>query len=285
MSLTTNRLKQHLAVLGLPTHGQKSETQISPRVVGFWPLGQQNTIAARDISGNGNHFLSVNGGMVNIQGTDGWLKNAGAATGRLRADPLDMCVDIGAPGVSFISAWETRAVALTGTQDQTVLAKGQTGSGGQRGLGFGMLDNGASAVRMRIMDNNTSRYSSNFPTWYSNRIYHVAVVRDSTGVMGTANRIYVYIDGVRDTAFNTTGYLDFAPTSQFVAANLALVGYGNNVTGSDLGSSGANNHTLRNLQLALCQPDIPLLSLAGMDALIADMATSPTYILQHGDLS
>lgn len=263
-------------------------TALSPHLVGFWPLNNQQRLCARDTSGNGNHFLRLIQNLSGLSGSTGWMVNSSGTTARLSADPLDVRFDIGAPGVSFIVAFETRNATEPGGQDQTVIAKGQaSGIAGSIGLVIGMVDNGASTPRLRVVVNNVSKYSSNFPTWSSNRVYHVAVVRDSGGAMGTANRIYVYIDGVRDTAFDTVGYTAFAPTAQYNVANLALAGYGNNVTGADLGTSAANAHTLRNLQLALLQPNIPLPgggAFTAMDALVTSMAADATHMLTAGEL-
>lgn len=264
---------------------------ISPHLVGFWPLNDGNSIAHRDVSGKGNHWLKLT--QVISSGATGW-KQGGGADMRIGASPLDARYDISAPGNSFVMGTEIRVSSVAGGADQTLIAKGLNGSGGAIGLIIGMIDNGAGIPRMRIVLNNTNYYSSNFPAWSSSdngglgTFYKLHVVRDANAAMGTNNRLYVYINGVRDTGFNGgAGYVAYAPTDSYSAGNLSLWGFGNNVTGADYAVSGGSGYWARNLQLALLQPNVSLPGVgtpAAMDALITTLAATPSHMMTAGDL-
>ncbi len=259
---------------------------ISPHTVGFWTLGDQLAVCARDRSGRGNHFYSSNtqtpfSPAAGITGATGWLVNYGGAWARLSANPLDPRFDITAPGVSFLCTWQSQMATVSG--DLWVLAKGPNNSGaspaGAIGLGFGLVANGGTGLpRLRVVVNNSSKYSSDIAGWVANQINHHAVVLDGAGAMGAAGNIYVFLNGVLDTGFNGTGSLSYLPTAANAQANLGLCSSGNNVTGADGSTSAASPITLRNLHLQLAQPTIPFLNMTNMTALIAEMAANPTHI-------
>ncbi len=267
---------------------------VSPHLVGFWTLGDQQYCCAHDYSGKHNHFYRLI--QLLVRGVSGWAVNGGGYSygGRVSANPLDTRFDITAPGVSFIAAWQSKVVAVTGTQDQWILGKGAGGGGpsGSIGLGLDMIDHSAGVPRFRYVLNNVAHFSSDFATimgtaWSAGTIYHLAAVRDSSGAMGPPNQLYFYVNGIRDTALDSVGYVAYAPTIANSASNLALFDAGPAITGTDMNNSGTNGYNLANLQLALLQPNIPLPGAgtpAAMDALIAKMAANPTYMLQEGDL-
>lgn len=268
-----------------------ASTTVSPHLVGFWPLNNQLGVGARDISGRRHHFLKEIQAVVNNTGASGWLVNVASVGMRCSAEPTDVRFDIGAPGASFIAAVEVKTGTPGGADDQTILGKGYGGDGavtGALGLYFGMIDHSAGVPRARVVIGFTSSYTADLPAGTTN---HIAFVRDASGAMGTANRIYVYINGVRDTTFASgAGFIAFAPTAQNNVANLALCDYGKNVTGGDLNPSGANTtYEFRNLQLAILKYNSALSyqgtsTIAAVDQLIAKMATTPTYMLTAGDL-
>ncbi len=265
----------------------------SPHLVGFWTLNDQRYGVVTDTSGNHNHFYMLLQPLL-VLGTDGWAINSGGndAGARISANPYDARYDIGAPGVSFIAAFQTRVTASPGATDQWVISKGIDGvNTGSIGLGLGVLDEAAGVPYFRYVLNNTNYFSSQWPTltgspWVANTIYHCVCVRDSMGSMGTPNQLYFYLDGVRDTGLNGVGYVAFAPTAS-ADANMGIFDAGPLITGTDTNGSAASGYNLANLQLALLQPNIGLPGAgtpALMDALVAKMYADPTYILQEGDL-
>ena len=259
----------------------------SPHTVGFWPMNIGAYVCFRDTSGNRNHAwrFQINSAPNTVWTlTSGALKNTAGGPGlRVSSGPTDQKFDIGAPNASFIAAWQTRIDAVVGGKDQTVFAKGSNNAGapaGASGILVGMIDNGAGVPRMRVAVSNSSKYSANFPAFTNGTTYHVAVVRDALGAMGAAGLIYVYINGVRDTAFNSgAGSLAYAPTASYYNANLVIGDYGNAVNGNDAGPSGSNDYALLNLYMAVFSGTaLPGdgVTPAAMDAVIAYMAANPT---------
>ncbi len=265
----------------------------SPHLVGFWTLNDQQYGVVTDTSGNHNHFYMLIQPLL-VLGTDGWAINSGnnAFGARISANPYDARYDIGAPGVSFIAAFQTRVTASPGNTYQCVISKGVYGGNtGALGIGIVVTDQSAGVPYFQLVVQNVDYSSSTFAAltgkaWVSGDIYHCCVVRDSLGAMGPPNQIYFYLNGVRDAGFNGTGYLGFAPTASSTA-NMGIFDAGPLITGTDTNESGSNGYNLANLQLALLQPNIGLPgngTTALMDALAAKMAADPTYILQEGDL-